>query len=94
MRQDHGVDLARRHREFRPIAKTQLLQPLEQTAVHEHALPAMLEQILRPRHRAGGTQKRQVSHSIDDDIRLASARPRHFDRVQGRPVLICRVWGT
>ncbi len=94
MRQDDGVDLAGWNGELRPIAQAEILQPLKQTAVHEHALPAVLEQIFRPGHRAGGTQKRQVSHSIDDDIRLTGARPKHFDRAQGGPVLICRVWGT
>ena len=60
--QDHGVDLARRHRKFRPIAKAQFLQPLEQTAVHEHPLPGVLEQVFRPGHGAGGAKKRQISH--------------------------------
>ena len=72
--QDDGVDLTRRNREFGPVAEAQLLQPLKQTAVDEDALPAVLEQIFRPGDRAGGTEKRQVSHSIDDDIRLAGAR--------------------
>ena len=62
MRQDDGIDLSRGNRELRPIAQPQVLESLEQAAIHEHTLPAVLEQILRPGHRAGSTHKRQVSH--------------------------------
>ena len=62
VRQDDGIDLSRGNRELLPVAQPQVLESLEQTAIHEHALAAVLEQIFRPGHRAGSTHKRQVSH--------------------------------
>jgi dipeptidyl-peptidase-4 len=73
--QDDGVNLAWRDRKFRPVAKTKLFQALKEAAVYEHALPAVLEQVFGPGDGAGGTEKRQVSHSCDDDIRLAGSGP-------------------
>ena len=58
MRQDDSIDLPRRNRELFPIADSEFFESLKQSAIHEHPLPVVLEQILRPGHRTGGAHKR------------------------------------
>ena len=63
VREDDGVERRGMDGQRRPVAAPQLLQPLEQSAVDQHALPIDFEQILRAGHRAGGAEERQGTHA-------------------------------
>ena len=62
MGQDDRIDFSRRDRELGPVALPQFLQALKQATIHEHTLPGVFEQILRPCDSACSTHERQVSH--------------------------------
>ncbi len=59
MRQDDSVDASRVDRQRRPIAFTELLQPLKETAIDEHAMIAQVEQMLRSSDCSGSSEKRE-----------------------------------
>ncbi len=64
MCQHDGVDAGGGDREGRPIPQTQFLESLEQTAIHEHAAVAEIEQVLGAGHRAGRAKKRECRHRL------------------------------
>ena len=59
MRQHHGVDARGVDRKRRPVPLPQLLEPLKQPAVHEHAMAAEIDQMLRAGDRTRRAQKRE-----------------------------------
>ena len=61
--QDHGVDGGRVDGQRVPVAPPQLLEPLEQPAVDEHAPVAGLDQVLGAGDGAGGTEEGQLRHA-------------------------------
>jgi hypothetical protein len=60
--QDDRGNLTGREWKFGPIAKTEIFQPLKQAAVHEDALSAVFEKVLRPGDGAGCTKKGEIGH--------------------------------
>ena len=59
VRQDDGVDPRRIDRKRPPVAISQLLETLEETAVDQNATVAEVEQMLRAGDGTGGSEKRQ-----------------------------------
>ena len=57
MCEQHSVDRVRTHGKRFAVAFSQVLEPLEQAAIHENAPSHGLDQITRSRHGPGGTQK-------------------------------------
>ena len=57
VREQDGVDVCGRDGERLPVAQAQLLQPLEQTAVHQDPAASRAHQVLRSRHRPRCAQK-------------------------------------
>ncbi|MNY41614.1 hypothetical protein D3C86_1764440 [compost metagenome] len=55
MGQDNGIEFAHRKLERVPIVQSQLLVALEQSAIDQHMLVAMFQQVLAARNRARGT---------------------------------------
>ncbi|MNL32323.1 hypothetical protein D3C87_1541670 [compost metagenome] len=55
MGQDNGIEFAHRKLERVPIVQSQLLVSLEQSAIDQHMLVAMFQQVLAARNRARGT---------------------------------------
>ncbi len=64
--QHDGIDRFRLQREDIPVAQPQLLEALEQSAVDQHALAAVLQQVFRSRDSACGTQESN-SHIVPFD---------------------------
>ena len=62
MREDDGIDGVGRNGQGGPVAKPQLLEPLEQPAVEQRALSVDLEKVLGAGHGPGGSKKRQCGH--------------------------------
>ena len=60
--QHDGINRVRAHGQLVPVAPAQLVLPLEEAAVDEHAGRPNLDQILGARDRAGGSQKRELRH--------------------------------
>ena len=60
MRQHHALDLGRGDRERLPVLQAQLFQALEESAVDQQATVPVRQQVLRPGHRAGCAQERQL----------------------------------
>lgn len=59
VREHDGVDRGRRHPERRPVAQPQVLEPLEQAAVHQHTCSRRLEEEPAAGDRARRTEERQ-----------------------------------
>ena len=59
MGEQHSVDGVDAHRERFAIARTQLLEALEQAAIDQDAPPQGFDQIARSCHRPGGAEKAQ-----------------------------------
>ena len=64
VRQDDGVDARGVERQRRPVAQAQLLEPLKQPAIDEHAMIAEIQQMLRSGDRSGGSKERQRRHRL------------------------------
>ena len=64
VREDDRVDRCRIDRQRLPVPDPQLLQPLEQPAVDEHAPAAELEQVFRSRHGSRRTEESQRQSDI------------------------------
>ena len=62
VRQHHRLDTRRPDRQVLPVPLAQLLQPLEEPGVHQHARAIRLDQVLRARDRPRRTQKRDRNH--------------------------------
>ena len=92
MRQDHGVDARRRHRQFFPVAQPEQLVALEQAAIDQDIGGARGNQVLGAGNGAGGAEELNL-HRIDLP-RAAMARqgfscqssgfPEKFDSHQAR----------
>ena len=63
-------------REVLPVAKPQLLQPLEQPAIEEDARAVVFEEVFRAGHRLCGAEKGQLSHEL---------RRYHHGQARGQP---------
>jgi hypothetical protein len=65
MREHHRIDLACGERERLPVAQAQLLQALEQAAVHQHPVALVLEEVFGSGDGAGGAKEGEPhgSHS-------------------------------
>jgi hypothetical protein len=60
VRQHDGVDPLRVDRQRRPVAQTELLEALEQSAVDQDAVIVRLKEKLRSRHCSDSTKKGQI----------------------------------
>src|SRR5438309_367554 len=58
--EDDGIDRRRIHRRGRPVAQSQGLKALEQGAIDEHAVTAVLEEIFRTGDGPGGAEEREL----------------------------------
>ena len=65
VRQDDGVHAVWRDGKVFPVPLPQLLEPLEQTAIEEHAGPGVFEQVFRPGHGLSGTEKREIRQRLN-----------------------------
>ncbi len=68
MGQDDRVNFGRTDRKRFPVPKAQLLETLEQTAVHQHIFGTRGDQIFGPGHRARGAQKSDF-HSVTQHVK-------------------------
>lgn len=57
MSENDGVDVVNRYWQRGPVPFPQWLEPLEQTAVHEHSMAALLDQEPASRDRADATEE-------------------------------------
>src|SRR5690606_4776580 len=62
VREHDRVDRPWRDGEARPVAQAQLLEPLEQPAVHEHRPPGRRDEVARSGDGAGRTEEREIHH--------------------------------
>src|SRR5439155_25422238 len=64
MREDDGVDAPGIDRQRRPVALSQLFEPLKQAAVDQHLMVAQIEQMLRPGDGSRGSEKGERRHRL------------------------------
>jgi len=77
MREQDRIDVAGFERGQVPIAQPQLFVTLEQTAIDEQALNAMLHKVLGPGDGIGSAQKSDVdAHAVSISRKGGSAQPR------------------
>ena len=62
VREDDGVDRARRNRQILPVPAAQLVAALKQATVHKDAMRAGIDEMLRAGHRARRAEERQRRH--------------------------------
>ena len=81
VRQDDGIDLARRNRQLFPVALTPFLLALEQTAIDEDlnslfavAIKRSVDEMLRSGHRPGCAQKLDVRQILPPGLSLREPR--------------------
>jgi len=60
VREHHAVQVLRMHRQRRPVAQAQVLQPLEQAAIDQQPRLARAQQIFRAGDRPGSAEEGEL----------------------------------